>query len=148
MRSRKTNFLQGVVLITGIIYVITGGLFALSPHLFGNIFSVDINEDWFNEIPKDPFMFMAITLSRSLASLLFTIGLSMVLPLFDPLKYRGLVYYTGIVFPFISALIFVINTITNSVGILILYSVVFFIIFISTSAALWITKESAKSGIE
>jgi len=137
-----------VVLITGIIYVITGGLFALSPHLFGNIFSVDINEDWFNEIPKDPFMFMTLTLSRSLAFLLFTIGLSMVLPLFDPLKYRGLVYYTGIIFPFVATLIFVINTITNSVGILMLYSAVFFIIFISTSVALWLTRESVKSGIE
>ena len=148
MRSRKTNFLQSVVLITGIIYVIIGGLFALSPHLFGNIFSVDINEDWFNEIPKDPFMFMTLTLSRSLSFLLFTIGLSMVLPLFDPLKYRGLVYYTGIIFPFVATLIFVINTIINSVGILMLYSALFFIIFISTSVALWLTRESVKSGIE
>jgi hypothetical protein len=72
----------------------------------------------------------------------------MVLPLFDPLKYRGLVYYTGIIFPFVATLIFVINTITNSVGILMLYSAVFFIIFISTSVALWLTRESVKSGIE
>lgn len=148
MRSRKTNFLQSVILFTGVIYIFTGLLFALSPHYFGNLFSVDINEDWFNEIPKDPFMFMVITLSRSLAFLLCTTGLSMVLPLFDPLKYRGLVYYTGMVFPLFSSVIFTVNFLRNSSGVLLIYAVLFSIIFISTTVALWITRGTVRSGIE
>jgi len=148
MRTRKTNFLQTVILFTGIIYILTGGLFALSPHLFGNIFSLEINEDWFNEIPKDAFIFMVLTFSRSTSCLLLSIGLSMVLPLFDPLKYRGMVYFTGVVFPLLSALMFTINTFTNASGAMILYAVLFWIILLLTSTALWITRGTVKSGIE
>lgn len=137
-----------MILFTGFVYVLTGGLFALSPHLFGNIFSLEINEDWFKEIPKDAFMFMVLTLSRSTACLLLSTGLSMILPLFDPLKYRGMVYYTGVLFPLLSAVMFTVNYFTNPLGAMVLYAVLFWMIFLFTAAALWITRGTVKSGVE
>ena len=148
MRSRRTNFLQLVILISGIIYVVTGAIFTISPHLFGSVFSLEINEDWFKEIPKDPFMFTVLSLSRATAALLFSAGLAMILPLFDPLKYRGLVYYTGVIFPIISSFIFIQSSLENPIGVIIVYAVVFPVILLLTVTGLVITKDSVRSGVE
>jgi len=148
MRSRKTNYLQSVILITGVVYLLTGGIFALSPHLFADIFSIEINEDWFKEIPKDPFMFMVISISRSFGLLIFSMGIAMVLPLFDPLRYRGLVYFTGVLFPAGAALICTLSSLTNPLGILIGYAAVFTLISVATIAGLSITRDTVKSGVE
>ena len=148
MRSRRTNFLQSVLLITGIIYIGTGAIFFLSPHLFGTVFSLEINEDWFKEIPRDPFMFTVLSLSRATAALLFSVGLSMILPLFDPLKYRGLIYYTGVLFPLISSIIFIQSSFENPIGVIIVYSILFPVIFVATFIGLMVTRDSVRSGIE
>ncbi len=148
MRSRKTNFLQAVVLLTGVLYILSGGIFSLSPHLFADIFSIDINEDWFKEIPREPFMFMMIAISRSFGLLLFTMGIAMVLPLFDPLRYRGLVYFTGILFPSGAAFLCAISCLTNPLGVLIIYASLFVLIAVATIAGLFITKGTVKTGVE
>ncbi|MCX7678351.1 MAG: hypothetical protein N2316_03950 [Spirochaetes bacterium] len=145
MRSKKTNFLQTIVLCSGIVYISIGSLFALSPHLFGNVFFLEINEDWFMEIPKDSFMFASITLARALAALLFTIGLAMVLPLFDPVKYRALVYFTNVLFPFISSIIFIKSSFTNPLPVLIGFSVIFMLIGAFAFIALMVTRDVAKT---
>ncbi len=145
MRSRKTNFLQMVVLVSGIVYLLTGALFAASPHFFGNIFFLEINEDWFMEIPKDAFMFTSITLARCFAGLLFTIGMAMILPLFDPAKYRGLIYFTNVVFPFISAFLLIKSLFINPLPVLIVYSILFSLIGVCAVIALLLTKGIAKT---
>lgn len=145
MRSRKTNFLQIVVLISGIVYILTGALFAASPHFFGKVFFLEINEDWFMEIPKDAFMFASITLARAFAGLLFTVGLAMILPLFDPARYRGLIYFTNVVFPLISAFLLIKSLFINPLPVLILYSVLFSLIGGLALVALMLTKGIAKT---
>lgn len=145
MRSRKTNFLQMVILISGIVYILTGALFAASPHFFSTVFFLEINEDWFMEIPKDAFMFTSITLARTFASLLLTIGLAMILPLFEPAKYRGLIYFTNVVFPFISAFILIKSLFVNPLPVLVIYSILFSLIGSCALIGLLLTKEIAKT---
>lgn len=145
MRSRKTNFLQAVVLFSGVVYLLTGTLFAVSPHFFGKVFLLEINEDWFMEIPKDAFMFASITLARAFAGLMFTTGLAMILPLFDPVKYRGLIYFTNVIFPFISAFLLIKSLFINPLPVLILYSILSTLIGICALFGLMITKEVSKT---
>jgi hypothetical protein len=145
MRSHKTNFLQAVVLFSGIVYILTGALYAVSPHLFGNVFFLEINEDWFMEIPKDPFMFTSITLARSLSVLLFTIGLAMILPLFDPVRYRGLIYFTNVLFPMLSAFLFIKSAFVHALPVIVLYSILFLLIGLCAFIALMLTKDIAKT---
>ncbi len=144
MRSRKTNFLQMVVLLSGIVYIFTGALFAVSPHFFGKVFFLEINEDWFMEIPKDAFMFTSITLARTFAGLLLTIGIAMILPLFDPKKYRGLIYFTNVVFPFLASFLLIKSLLINPLPVLIVYATLFSLIGLCAVIALLLTKGNAK----
>ena len=148
MRSKKTNFLQGIILLTGIIYLLTGIIFFISPLIFGRLFTINITEDWFNGIKFDTFVAPLYFMARCFAAMLFSAGLSMILPLFDPLRYRGLIYYTGILFPGMSALLLLINGIKYNHGILILFGIVFLLLFIITLTGLIITQKNVKAHIE
>lgn len=148
MRSKVTNFLQVIILITGIFYILTGLIFFISPLYFGKIFGINITEDWFIGIKYDTFVAPLYYMSRGFATMVFSIGLSMVLPLFDPLKYRGLIYYTGIVFPLLSSILLLKNGIQLDHFVLTLFGVILLIIFVITAVGLFITKANAKAGIE
>ncbi|MDY6935901.1 MAG: hypothetical protein SVZ03_16990 [Spirochaetota bacterium] len=148
MRSKATNILQVIVLITGIIYILIGIVFFISPLLFGRIFAINITEDWFNGIKYDTFVAPLYFMARGFAAMLFSIGLSMILPLFDPLRYRGLIYYTSIVFPILSSCLLLINGIRFSHGVVTLFGIIFLIILIFTIIGLVITNKSAKSVVE
>ena len=148
MRTKTTNILQMIILITGLIYIATGLTFFISPLLFGKIFSINITQDWFNGIKFESFVAPLFFMARGFAAMLFSVGLAMVLPLFDPLKYRGLIYYTGIVFPLISSSMLLKNGIELEHWILIIYGIIFLLIFICTMIGLIITKDNAKVGIE
>ena len=111
-------------------------------------------------------------IARALAGLLLTSGAAMVMPLFDPLRYRGLIYYNGVVFPFIASVMFFMNIIqrlkirsiekplqeaTGSMvktdqsyfdEIMIIMVAVFSLIFIFTLISLILTKKQAKEGME
>jgi hypothetical protein len=148
MRSRYTNFLQVIVLLSGIIYVAIGVVFYVSPIAFGWIFSVDINEDWLNEISRDTFISSLYYLSRGFSALLFSVGLSMVLPLFEPLRYRGLIYYTGVIFPIMSSLLLLKNGISHDHTVITVIGLLFAIILVLTVIGLFITNRDAKEGKE
>ena len=148
MRSRYTNFLQVIVLLSGIIYVAIGVVFYVSPIAFGWIFSIDINEDWLMEISRDTFISSLYYLSRGFSALLFSVGLSMVLPLFEPLRYRGLIYYTGVVFPIMSSLLLVKNGISQDHMVITVIGLIFAIILVLTVIGLFITNKDAKAGKE
>ncbi|MBN1496638.1 MAG: hypothetical protein JXA07_07710 [Spirochaetes bacterium] len=130
MRSRNTNILQGFVLLTGIVYIVIGLSFFASPYRVFKIFSagssarapivvdyegsgiagkaydgVDMSEDdWLKQIVNDEIISPLYYIFRIFAVFLLVGGLAMIMPLFDPLRYRGLIYYNGLIFPAVAAL--------------------------------------------
>ncbi len=148
MRSRLTNVLQVVVLVTGIVYMVTGAVFAVSPQFFGGIFGVRVTPDWYQSIKFDTFIAPLYHFARAFAIMVGVMGLAMILPLFDPLKYRGLVYYTGILFPLLAAIILLLNGFKFQHTILISTGIIFAVIFVFTSCAMMLTKNKAKKGEE
>jgi hypothetical protein len=192
MRSKTTNLLQGVVLLTGIVYLIIGALFFTSPYRVCKFFAgsdarnsvalsnsegedttksdeiADLTEDeWLKQIINDEIISPLYYIFRIFAAMLMVSGIAMVMPLFDPLRYRGLVYYNGLIFSFISSVsIFlflhsqkVINdqiaadagkAVTWQVGhmIMTVLGSVFTAIFVLTAVGLIITRKQAKAGKE
>ena len=160
MRSRSTNVLQVIVLLTGIVYILIGGIFFFSPVKFANIFSVYVADDWLSGMQYDIFIAPLYILARTFAVMVLTAGIAMVLPLYDPLKYRGLIYYTGIIFPAISAVMLLINSMSVEFSfasgidiriehwILTICGLIFLCIFSITLFGLMLTYKKAKAGIE
>ncbi len=148
MRSRSTNILQAVVLITGILYAAIGVVFYVSPIFFGSLFGVAVPEDWMNQVKLDNFMLPLYFIAQGFAALVFTTGISMVLPLFDPLKYRGLIYYTGVIFPLMCAGVLVRNGLSYRHGMVITLGAVFMAVLVITLLGLIITRKQSQSGIE
>ena len=158
MRTKSTNFLQAVILLTGVIYFITGVIFYFSPVIFLGMFSIDVPESWLSGIQFDPLFAPLYYFAKCFAAILLTSGLSLILPLYDPLKYRGLVYYMGIVFPFLAFVSLIYKGFKSSYGvfppveinhmIMAIYSGIFLLILILMIVALTVTKKNAKAGIE
>jgi hypothetical protein len=194
MRSRTTNILQGVVIITGIVYIVAGFAFYASPYRVFKIFSagsesrasaamsesggevtekaddgVDVSEDdWLKQIINDEIIAPLYYLSRIFAALLMISGFAMIMPLFDPLRYRGLIYYNGLIFPIVSALsLFIFMRTQKSINIEIAadtgrdaalwqeghmvmtaLGIIFAIIGIMTAVCLIITRKQAHEGKE
>lgn len=148
MRTKKTNFLQIIVLISGITYALLGIISYLSLIYFVKLIGIDVHEDWLKEIPNDAFISLVYFLLKGYAAMLFSIGLSMVLPLFGPLKYRGLIYFTGILFPLLSSIILLYYGLDISHMVILVIGVVFLTILILTFTALMITRDEAKEGLE
>ncbi len=145
MRSRNTNFLQVTIILTGLIFIAVGIVFYISPVAFGWIFSIDVNEDWLKEIPKDSFLSSLYFLMRGFSALLFVMGVAMVMPLFDPVRYRGLIYYTGILFPALASFILVKNGIALGHSTLMLFGFIFAVLLVMTVIGLLITRKEAQS---
>ncbi len=148
MRSKATNILQFGILLTGIIYIIIGGLFGFSPILFANIFGIEVNPDWYNLIKYDTFTSPLYHFSRAFAFILAVAGLSMILPLFDPLKYRGMIYYNAILFPLVSAPVLLVNGIEYDHLIMTICGVLFLVLCVFVGFGLVITGKQAKMGKE
>ncbi len=148
MRSKKTNFLQGVILISGFLYFIVGTLFFISPIWIGRLFKLDISSEWLNVIPNNDLFFIVYYTARGFAALVASAGAAMILPLFDPLRYRGLVYYTGVVFPFLASVLFLTAIGKAHNNVIMVLGFMFLMIFLFTLAALLITRNTAKLGKE
>ncbi|MBN1500224.1 MAG: hypothetical protein JW982_08715 [Spirochaetes bacterium] len=148
MRNKQTNFLQVVVLYTGAVYIISGLIYFISPGLFASIIGLNVNQDWIGNIALDEFIFLFYSLSRTLAFILFTSGLAMILPLFDPLKYRGLVYYNGLIFSGGASAFLMTAGIIYKFNTMKVMAAVFIFQFILTLTALMLTKGNANRGIE
>ena len=101
MRNGLTNLLQVVVLLTGIVYIIVGGLYIIKPELFCSIFQIPLNTEWSNQIRIDDYLMLLYLLSKSFAIVITFIGASMVMPLYDPERYRELIYFNGVFLPVI-----------------------------------------------
>lgn len=170
MRSRLTNILQGTVLFSGLFYIIIGLLFYFVPVAVMKMFVDNISESWVELVRDNSLVGPVYYLMRGFAALLVTTGASMIMPLFDPLKYRGMIYFSGVLFPFFASLLM--SKHTYSVisqknpgeeashglfsGLLMLeghllvliLAVIFFFIFASTAIALLLTKKYANQGKE
>lgn len=193
MRSKTTNVLQGVVLLIGIVYIVMGLFFYASPYRVFKIFATSPDskivsayesegagsskveegaefseDDWLKQIINDEIISPLYYIFRIFAVLLMICGIAMVMPLFDPLRYRGLVYYNGLIFPFISSLsLFFFIRSQKSINIEIAadrgkdaatwqeghmimtsLAIIFFVICIVTAVSLIVTRKEAKEGRE
>ncbi|HOT47140.1 MAG TPA: hypothetical protein PLM53_16485 [Spirochaetota bacterium] len=193
MRSKSTNVLQGIVLLTGIVYIVVGFSFYVSPYRVFRLFSSNVetrtaesaadyegrsvkteegadlsSEEWLKQIVNDEIISPLYYVFRVFAALLLVSGVAMIMPLFDPLRYRGLVYYNGLIYPFISAIsmfLFIrsqktINTqiaadagngaVAWQVGHMVMTSlaILFTLLFILTALGLLITRKQAREGKE
>jgi len=128
--------------------MVTGILFALSPQFFGTIFGVRVTSDWYESIKFDTFIAPLYHFSRAFAFMLAVAGFAMILPLFDPLRYRGLVYYTGVLFPLVSSVILLTNGLKYQHTILVAMGSVFAILCIFSLTGLMLTRGRAKMGEE
>jgi hypothetical protein len=148
MRSKATNILQLIVLVTGILYILAGAVFFISPLLLGRIFGIQPAEDWFAQIKYDALFAPIYFFAQGFAALLLTTGISMVMPLFDPLRYRGLIYYAGVLFPLLAAAALIRNGLQYGHVMVSVMGIVFAAVLCLTAAGLAITKNKAKSGEE
>ncbi len=150
MRSKKTNYLQVCILVTGLAFALIGLIFFVSPALLGKFLSIDVGEDWINQMRLDEFLVVITVFARSISLLLFFAGISMVMPLFDPLKYRALVYFFGVFFPVSAALFtayyYLISEERQTSAVIL--SVFFLTITLLNLSGLFITKKDASMGVE
>ena len=109
MRSRKTNMLQFVVLISGIIYIIIGLLLYFSPLFVLNFFAENVSENWLDLVKDHELIAPLYYTLMAFSALLFSSGILMIMPLFDPLKYRGIVYFNGVLFPLMGSIVLIKN---------------------------------------
>ena len=166
MRSARTNIFQVIIIITGCIYIFIGLFYYINPLIFLRLFAENISENWFELVRDNELVGPLYTILRSFAALLLTSGFLQVMPLFDPLKYRMMVYFNGVFFPFLAFIIFLshtIYTLTRHSGIAALgentglpsshimisaMSVIFIFIIAINIAGLLITKKESSAGIE
>ncbi len=148
MRSKLTNILQVVVLVSGVLYITVGIMFYLSPLFVGSVYGLALAEDWFNQIKYDAFVAPLYFVARSFAAMVFSAGAAMVLPLFDPLRYRGLVYFTGVLFPAMASWVLIKNGLAFQHSLAVALGVMFLAVLVVTATALAITRKSARSGEE
>ncbi|HSV95580.1 MAG TPA: hypothetical protein VLM75_01460 [Spirochaetota bacterium] len=148
MRSKLTNILQVVILVSGVLYITAGIAFYLSPLFLGSLLGLPLAEDWFNQIKYDAFVAPLYFVTRGFAAMVFAAGASMVLPLFDPLRYRGLVYFTGILFPLMASWVLIKNGLEYQHPLAVALGVMFSVVLVVTAAALAITRKFARSGEE
>ena len=171
MRSKATNILQGGVLITGIIYILIGLSFFISPLAVLKFFVENVSENWLDLVRDSELVAPLYNITKAFAAILFTSGIAMVLPLFDPLKYRGLIYYNGLIFPFMASVIFISNGLVKMITskkdvpvssdrsafdvvgpdvhiIIVVMGILFTLIFLTNLVGVILTKKQAHDGME
>jgi len=109
LRSVKTNTFQMAVLISGIIYIILGLALVLSPIMVFQLFADNVSENWFDLVRDHELVAPLYFTVKSFGVLLLSSGVLMIMPLFDPLKYRGIAYMNGVFFPLLSSIILLKN---------------------------------------
>lgn len=162
MRNGFTNFLQIGVIVTGIVYLLIGLLYLIDPYLLGKLLTVDVNEDLKKQISQmilqQDFLILVFIISKAFSALLLCAGLSMILPLFDPLKYRGLVYTLGVFYPLITAIFIMSYYVSNISGqeagqetgsvFILVFGLLHGVLFLLNLVSLLLTRKNAQLGIE
>ncbi len=163
MRSKATNILQVFIIITGVTYIICGLAFYFSPTKILQIFAENVPDTWLDQVRSDEMLAPMYIILQAFSAMVFTSGLAMIMPLFDPVKYRGLVYYNGLVFPFLSSILLLKTSISafftkvpeaeNAEGVyaanhvhtlIIILGVTFAVIFMINLSGLILTKKFSK----
>lgn len=160
MRSAKTNAFQTAVLVSGIFYIIIGIAFMFSPINVIKLFAENVSENWFDLVRDHELVAPLYFSVRAFGVLLISSGVLMVMPLFDPLKYRLIAYMNGVFFPFVSSLILLKNGLFIGVRkdeaiqgdymhkVVVLMGLVLMVIAVGVFITLMITRKDAKEGRE
>ena len=160
MRSAKTNAFQVAVLISGIMYIIIGNAFIFSPLTIFQFFADNVSENWIDLVRDHELVAPMYFTVKAFGVLLLSAGFLMIMPLFDPLKYRGIAYFNGVLFPFISAVILLKNGLFLGVKRddsihsdyihvpIVVLGIILSVIFLIVLATLLITRKDAKEGRE
>ncbi len=160
MRSAKTNAFQAAVLISGVMYIIIGVAFIFSPLTIFQFFAENVSENWIDLVRDHELVAPMYFTVRAFGVLLLTSGFLMIMPLFDPLKYRGIAYFNGVLFPFISAIILLKNGLfigvkrddsiqSNYIHIpIVILGIILSVIFLIVLLTLLLTRKDAKEGRE
>ena len=181
MRSKKTNFFQISVLITGAIFILLGIAFSTSPITTFKIFNENISAKWnkptadnefvFDDVIRDfnydsnelirdnEFVAPLYLIVRAFGVLLLFTGFLMILPIFDPIKYRVIAYSNGVFFPFFSSIIFLKNGLFIGVKkdnlsgdyihlLIVILGIIFIILSFMVFFALMLTRKDALEGKE
>jgi len=163
LRSRKTNILQIIVLVSGIIYIIIGLFNYFSPLFVLDFFAENVSENWFDLVRDHELIAPLYFMVMAFSALLFTSGILMIMPLFDPLKYRGIIYFNGVLFPLMASIVLIKNGLLTkakkldvggvmegdySHSLIIFLGTVLFVIFVSCLISLVITGKDAAKGKE
>lgn len=167
MRSKRTNILQVIVLITGIVYILIGIVYYINPLIILRIFAENVSENWLELVRENELVGPLYTLLRTFAAFVFTAGITQVMPLFDPLKYRVLIYFNGLLFPAMSTAVLLSHAMhlilrqsrTEGLGggmstgmsnhiVISILAVTFAVIFLLNFIGLLVTKKEAAKGQE
>ncbi len=164
MRSKKTNVLQATVLITGIIYIIIGSAFLFTPMTILQLFADNVSENWLDLVKDHELVAPLYYMVRAYSILFMTSGFLMIMPLFDPLKYRGIVYFNGVIFPFFASIILIKNgffarerggEIQESLlqsnythKLIVIIGFILLLVFLACSITLFLTSKDAREGKE
>jgi hypothetical protein len=121
-------------------------------------------ENWLNQIMNDEILAPLYFMFRIFSALLLTSGLAMIMPLFDPLKYRGIIHFNGVVFPFLAVILSIANVISLKMEakgsffsilasskyhlLIVVMGILFAVVFLLTMIGLMITKKQADDGKE
>ena len=141
MRNGLTNLLQAVVLLTGIVYIFVGGLYIIKPELFCSIFQIPLNSEWSNQIRIDDYLMLLYLLAKCFAIVMTFIGASMVMPLYDPERYRELIYFNGVFLPVIILGYMLKQFFSSDYNATIFISLVFLVVAILNMTCLYLTKK-------
>ena len=148
MRTKTTNFLQITVLLTALLYIAAGMIFFISPFVFGKLLAVPTSDEWLRQISADGFLVMIYLVARGLAALLVLSGISLVMPIFDPLKYRLLIHLFCVIFPLVSGGFLLFSGFYDGYMTARIIGGIFGLIFLLNFISLHLTRKNAKQGIE
>jgi hypothetical protein len=141
-----------------------GAAFLLTPMFVLQLFAENVSENWLDLVRDHELVAPLFYMVRSFSVLLITSGFLMIMPLFDPLKYRGIVYINGVIFPLISSFILIKNglfvkdrgtLVQESVfqgdythKLIVIIGLIFAAIFLVSTIMLILTAKDAKEGKE
>ncbi|MDA3899529.1 MAG: hypothetical protein PF637_03305 [Spirochaetes bacterium] len=141
MRNGLINLLQVFVLLTGLVYIAMGGLYIIKPDLFCSVFQIPLNTEWANQIRIDDYLMLLYLLSKSFSIIIVFVGCTMILPLYDPERYRELIYFNGVFLPVVLLIYMTKHFFTSNYNATLMIGLIFLGIAVLNMTALYLTKK-------